>query len=161
MKHFTTYTEKTVKGRSVREYGFMLLCAVLLLAGCGESGSDDPTPEAATFRVDIEQTGDYEKFGRIISISGGDFYRTGTEEQMPVILFEEHLTEESYSYEAEGVREMNIGTTYGFSSVAEPPADMELKITVYKNGKQIDRKTYTYTEKDSEVNQFLTYKAKE
>lgn len=132
---------------------------LLVMAGCSDSESNDPVPEAATFRVDIEQAGDYEKFGRIITISGGDFYRTGTEEEMPVILFEEHLTEENYSYEAEGVRELSIGTTYGFSSVAEPPATMELKITVYKNGKQLDKKTYTYTEKDFEVNHSLIYKA--
>ncbi|MFD3002649.1 beta-barrel fold lipoprotein [Pontibacter toksunensis] len=137
----------------------VLLFSVLLLAGCGDSGKDTPTPDAATFRVDIAQSGDYEKFGRIISIKGGEFYRTGTQEQMPVVLFEEHLTEETYSYEAEGVRELNIQTTYGFSSVETPPAAMELKITVYKNGKQIDHRTYGYTEEDSEVNEFLTYKA--
>ncbi|GAA4431378.1 DUF4425 family protein [Pontibacter saemangeumensis] len=136
-----------------------LLFFVLLLAGCGDSGKDSPTPDAATFRVDIEQSGDYEKFGKIISIKGGEFYRTGTQEQMPVILFEEHLTEDRYSYEAEAVRELSIQTTYGFSSVETPPASMQLKITVYKNGKQIDQKTYAYTDRDAEVNQFLTYKA--
>ncbi|MHA6250075.1 beta-barrel fold lipoprotein [Pontibacter sp. CAU 1760] len=138
-----------------------LLFFVLFLAGCGDSGKDTPTPDAATFRVDIEQSGDYEKFGRTISISGGEFYRTGTREQMPVVFFEEHLTEEDYSYEAEAVRELNIHTTYGFSSVETPPASMQLKITVHKNGKQVDRKTYTYTDKNAEVNQFLTYKANE
>jgi hypothetical protein len=132
---------------------------LVVMAGCSDSESNDPMPEAATFRVDIEQAGDYEKFGRIITISGGDFYRTGTEEEMPVILFEEHLTEENYSYEAEGVRELNIGTTYGFSSVAEPPATMELKITVYKSERQIDQKTYSYTHETEEANEFLNYKA--
>lgn len=136
-----------------------LLFFILLLAGCGDSSKENPTPDAATFRVDIEQSGDYGKFGKIISIKGGEFYRTGTQEQMPVILFEEHLTEKNYSYEAEGVKELNIQTTYGFSSVETPPAFMELKITVYKNGKQIDKKSYAYTDKESEVNEFLIYKA--
>ena len=136
-----------------------LLFFVLLLAGCGDSGGDTPTPDAATFRVDIEQSGDYEKFGKIISIKGGEFYRTGTQEQMPVVLFEEHLTEDSYSYEAEGVRELNIQTTYGFSSVETPPASMQLTITVYKNGKQIDQKAYTYTHETDEANETLSYKA--
>lgn len=136
-----------------------LLFFVLLLAGCGDSGGDTPTPAAATFRVDIEQSGNYEKFAKMISIKGGEFYRTGTQDRMPVVLFEEHLTEQHYSYEAEGVRELSIQTTYGFSSIENPPAAMELKITVYRNGTQIDQKTYMYTDKDAEVNEFLTYKA--
>ena len=135
-----------------------LLC-LLVMSGCGGSGSDDPTPEAATFKVTLEQTGDYEKFSKIINVRGGDFYRTGTQEIMPTILLDEHLTEESYSYEAEGVREMNIHTTIGFSSVEDPPAAMSLRITVYKNGKQIDQKTYSYTHETDEANEFLNYKA--
>ncbi|GAB3832060.1 hypothetical protein GCM10028895_49230 [Pontibacter rugosus] len=89
----------------------------------------------------------------------GEFYRTGTEERMPVVLFEEHLTEESYSYEAEGVRELNIQTTYGFSAVETPPAAMELEVTVYQNGKQVGRKIYAYTHETNEANEFLRHQA--
>ena len=136
-----------------------LLFCVLMISGCGDSGSDDPTPEAATFRVDIQQSGAYEDFIQIITISGGEFHVTGTQEDMPTVLFDEHLTEENYSFEAEGVRELEIGSTTGFSPTADTPATMGLTITVYKNGKQIDQKAYTYTHETDEANETLSYKA--
>ena len=135
-----------------------LLC-LLVMASCGDSGSDDPTPDAATFRVDIQQTGEHEKFIKAISLSGGEFYRTGTQEEMPTILYDEDLTGPSYSYEAEGVRELNILTTVGFSPVDEAPANMGLKISVYRNGQLLDATTYTYTEESDSVQDNLTYKA--
>lgn len=136
----------------------LLLC-ILVMIGCGDSGSDDPSPEAATFRVDIQQTGEHEKFIKAITLSGGEFYQTGTQEEMPTILFDEDLTGASYSYEAEGVRELNILTTVGFSPVEEVPAAMGLKITVHKNGKLLEETTYTYTEESDSVQDNLTYKA--
>lgn len=138
---------------------FPLLFFVLWLAGCGDSGKDTPAPDAATFRVDLQQSGEYEKFTRIITISGGDFYERGTQEEMPTILFNEDLSGTTYSYEAEGVRELGIESTIGISPVADIPAEMGLKITVYRNGKLLDEKTYTYTEQSDAVQQKLTYKA--
>lgn len=136
-----------------------LLFFLLLLASCGDSGKDDPTPGAATFRVDIQQSGEYEKFTRIITISGGDFYKTGTREEMPTILVNGDLTGTTYSYEAEGVRELGIESVIGISPVADVPAEMGLKITVYRNDKPLDEKTYTYTENSDTVQKKLTYKA--
>lgn len=136
----------------------LLLC-VLMMASCGDSGSDDPTPEAAIFRVDIQQTGEHEKFIKAITLSGGEFYQTGTQEEMPTILFDEDLTGASYSYEAEGVRELSILTTVGFSPVEEAPANMALKITVYRNGQLLEETTFTYTEESDSVQDNLTYKA--
>ena len=136
-----------------------LLFFVLLLAGCGDSGKGDPMPDAATFRVDIQQSGEYEKFTRIVTISGGDFYERGTREEMPTVLFNEDLSGTTYSYEAEGVRELGIESTIGISPVAAVPAEMGLKITVYRNGKLLDEKTYNYTEADDAVQKKLTYKA--
>lgn len=134
------------------------LFLMLLLVGCG-SDKDTPSPEGATFRVEIEQTGEYEKFNKIISFLGGEFYRTGTKEEMPTILFDEHLTNGSYSYEAEGVRELKIQTTVGFSPVEDAPAQMGINIKVYRNGTLLDETKYSYTENSDGVNEFLTYKA--
>lgn len=134
-----------------------LLFFVLLLAGCGDSGKDDPTPDAATFRVDIQQTGEHEKFIKIIAIIGGEFYKTGTHEEMPTVLFDADLTGTTYSYEAEGVRELKVLTTVGFSPVEDAPAEMKLKITVYRNNKLLEENTFTYTEDSDTVQRDLTY----
>ncbi|PRY13767.1 hypothetical protein CLV24_105137 [Pontibacter ummariensis] len=138
----------------------LLLLFVLLITGCGDSGSDDPTPDAATFKVDLQQSGDYEKFTRLITISGGNFYETGTQEEMPTILYNDDLTGTTYSYEAEGVRELNVVSTIGFSPIEDAPAEMQLKVTVYRNDKLLAEKTYTYTEESDGVQEELTYKAK-
>lgn len=136
-----------------------LLFFILVLASCGDSGKDDPTPDAANFRVDIQQAGEHEKFIKIIGISGGDFYKAGTQEQAPPLLFDADLTGTTYSYEAEGVRELRVLTTVGFSPVEAAPAEMTLKITVYRNDKLLDEKTFTYTEDSDTVQRELTYKA--
>ena len=84
----------------------------------------------------------------------------GTQEEMPTILFNEDLEGATYSYEAEGVRELGIESMIGISPVADVPAEMGLKITVYRNGKLLDEKTYTYTEESDGAQMKLTYKAK-
>lgn len=134
------------------------LCA-LLMNSCSEPEDEVPTPDAATFRVDLQQTGDYEKFTKIVRISGGDFRETISGKDMPTVLYDEDLAMSTYSYYAEGVRELNIHTTVGFSPVADAPATMGLKITVRQNGEVIDENTYTYTEDSDAVNQELRYKA--
>jgi len=134
------------------------LFLMLLLVGCG-SDNDTPTPDAATFRVDLQQSGEYEKFNRIITIRGGDFVETSTQEEMPAVLFDEDLSGTTYSFEAEGVRELGIETMIGLSPVADVPAEMGLKITVYRNGKLLEEKMYTYSEADDGVQRKLTYKA--
>ncbi|RDV11898.1 hypothetical protein DXT99_23630 [Pontibacter diazotrophicus] len=136
-----------------------LLFFILLLAGCDDSGGDDPTPDAATFRVDIQQTGEHEKFIKVISISGGKFYKTSTQEEMPTLLLDEDLTGTTYSYEAEGVRELRFMATIGFNPTEDVPAEMGLKITVYRNDKLLDETTYTFTEDSDTVQKELTYKA--
>ncbi|WP_276499850.1 beta-barrel fold lipoprotein [Pontibacter litorisediminis] len=134
------------------------LCA-LLMTSCSDSGSDEPTPEEATFRVDLQQTGDYEKFTKIVTISGGEFKSTGTNEPMPTILYNEELADGSVSYEADDVRELKVHSTIGFSPVEDAPASMAMKITVYQNGEVLDENTYTYTQDSDAVNKELTYKA--
>ncbi|WP_162056007.1 beta-barrel fold lipoprotein [Pontibacter pamirensis] len=136
-----------------------LLFFVLLLAGCGDSGKDDPTPEAATFRVDIQQSGEYEKFFKIITLNGGEFYKTNTQEEMPTLLLDEDLTGTTYSYEGEGVRELRFSATIGFNPTEDAPAEMGLKITVYRNDKLLDETTYTFTEDSDTVQKELTYRA--
>ena len=136
-----------------------LLFLALLLTGCGDSGSDDPSPDAATFRVEWQQTGEYAKFNKIITIRGGVFYKSGTQEEMPTILFDEDLEGATSSYEAEGVREMGIESTIGISPVADVPAEMQIKINIFRNGKLLDENTYTYTEQSDAVQTKLTYKA--
>ncbi|GHA81815.1 beta-barrel fold lipoprotein [Pontibacter akesuensis] len=136
-----------------------LLLFALVLTGCKDSQHGDPLPETATFRVDLQQTGGYEKFTKIVRISGGDFEDTDTGEPMPTVLYNEDLEGGSYSYEAEGVGELDISTTVGFSPVADAPAAMAMKITVSRNGEVIDESTYLYDQDSDAVNKELSYKA--
>ncbi|GAB3832197.1 hypothetical protein GCM10028895_49580 [Pontibacter rugosus] len=127
-----------------------------MLTGCKDSQHGDPLPETATFRVDLQQTGEHEKFTKIVRISGGDFEDTDTGEPMPTVLYHEDLEGGSHSYEAAG--ELDISTTVGFSPVADAPAAMALKITVSRNGEVIDVHTYTYDQDSDAVNKELSYK---
>jgi len=139
----------------------LLLCAVLLLAGC-DKGTDDPVLlNTATYRVDYSQSGDYEKFVKIITIGGGDFNFTGTTEAMPPVLFDGNLTEASYSFEADDVRELTIHAANEFSAVEDGPASMQMRFVIYKNGKQVDDRTFSYNEASGEKNEYLNYKASE
>lgn len=136
-----------------------LLLYALVLTSCKDSRHGDPLPETATFRVDLQQTGAYEKFTKIVRISGGDFEDTVTGKAMPTVLYNENLAGGSYSYEAEGVGELYISTTVGFSPVADAPAAMAMKITVSRNGEVIDQNTYLYDQDSDAVNKELSYKA--
>ena len=136
---------------------FLLL---LLLSGCGNN-NDNPTPETetATFRVDFAQTGDYQKFIKIISITGGEFKYKGTGEVMPIVLSGDNLNAASFSVEASNVRELEISALTGFSPVEDGPATMTMTFTIYKNGQRLDEKTYTYSEVTDQRTEELLYKA--
>lgn len=131
---------------------------VFFLASCGNDGID-PTPATATFRVEFSQTGDYEKFIRIVSISGGDFKYTGTNDVMPGVILGENLNVASFSAEATDVRELTISTIAGFSPVEDGLATMGMKFTIFKNGVKLDEKIFTYTETTQDRTEDLSYKA--
>ncbi|WP_299761425.1 hypothetical protein [uncultured Pontibacter sp.] len=137
----------------------LLLCTVLFFAGCDDEGP--VLPDTATYRVDYSQSGDYEKFIKIITIGGGDFKVRGTSEAMPPVLFDGNLSETSYSFEADNVRELTIHAANEFSAVEDGPASMQMRFVIYKNGKQIDEKTFNYNEASGEKNEYLNYKANE
>ncbi|PTX13174.1 lipase/lipooxygenase-like calcium-binding lipoprotein [Pontibacter mucosus] len=139
----------------------LLLCTVLFFAGCDDEGKDPVLPDTATYRVDYSQSGDYEKFIKIITIGGGDFKVRGTTEAMPPVLFDGNLSETSYSFEADNVRELTIHAANEFSAVEDGPASMQMHFVIYKNGKQIDEKTFSYSEVTGEKNEYLNYKANE
>lgn len=84
----------------------------------------------------------------------------GTGEAMPPVLFDGNLSETSYSFEADNVRELTIHAANEFSAVEEGPASMQMRFVIYKNGKQIDEKTFNYNEASGEKNEYLNYKAK-
>ncbi len=85
----------------------------------------------------------------------------GTNEAMPPVLFDGNLSETSYSYEADKVRELTIQAANEFSAVENGPASMQMRFVIYKNGKQIDEKTFNYNEASGEKNEYLNYKANE
>jgi len=134
-----------------------LLLLVLFLASCGKDGGD-PTPSAATFRVDFAQSGDYEKFNVLLTISGGEFKYRGTNDVMPAVILGDDLGA-TFSVEAPNVEELEISTITGFSPVENGPASMSMKFTIYRNGIQVDEKTYTYNETTRDKSEDLSYKA--
>ncbi len=139
-------------------YVTSLLLLVLLLTACGKEG-DNPSPGTATFRVDFAQSGDYQKFIKIFTITGGEFKYRGTNNNMPVVLSGDNLKEPAWSVEAQGVDKLEISTISGFSPVESGPATMTMKFTIYKNGVLLDEKSFTYNETTRERSELLTYKA--
>jgi len=135
-----------------------LFLLILLLTACGKDGSD-PTPDTATFRVDFSQTGDYEKFIKIFTVSGGEFKYRGTNDIMPPALLGENVNQPNWSIEASNVEELEITTLSGFSPANSGPATMTMKFTIYKNGVMLDEKTFTYNESTKERGELLNYKA--
>ncbi|PSR51914.1 hypothetical protein AHMF7605_28820 [Adhaeribacter arboris] len=132
----------------------------LLLVGCGKDNDDpNPTTSTATFRVDVSQTGDYQKFTRIITIAGGDFKYRGTTDPVPAVLLGDNLNTASFSVEALNVEELSISTMTGFSPVETGPAAMTLKFSVYRNGTLLEEKTFSYTEVTKDKSDDLSYKA--
>ncbi|WP_181308796.1 hypothetical protein [Rufibacter sp. XAAS-G3-1] len=141
-----------------------ILFLFLMVTGCG-SKKNDPTPtgaDKATFKVEYSQSGDFDKFIKIITIGGGDFVETGTTKAMPTVLSDSHLSTTSiYSYEAKDVVELNIKTKTGFRAALDGPASMTMKFTIYKNNIKIDEKSFTYDEKTTNgVDEHLNYKAR-
>jgi hypothetical protein len=135
-----------------------LLLLVLFLTACGKDG-DNPSPGTATFRIDFAQSGDYQKFIKIFTITGGEFKYRGTGVMMPVVLSGNNLDDPTWSVEAQGVDKLEISTISGFSPVESGPATMTMKFTIYKNGVLLDEKSFTYNETTRERTEVLNYKA--
>lgn len=136
-----------------------LLIFIFLITGCGGKESD-PTPSTATFRIDFSQTGDYEKFVKIITISGGEFKYRGTNDVMPPAILGANSNVPSFSVEAANVDELEISTLTGFITAEDGPATMTMKFIVYKNGVLLEEKSFTYTEVTNQKSELLVYKAK-
>lgn len=135
-----------------------LFLFLLLLASCG-GDSNEVSPNAAIFRVDFSQTGDYEKFIKIITISGGEFKYRGTNDPTPVVIHGNNANEPSWSIEAPEVEELEISTVTTFSPVEDGPSNMSMKFTIYKNGVKVDEKTFNYNENTKDRSELLKYGA--
>jgi len=135
-----------------------LLFLVLLLTACGKDG-DNPTPDAATFRVDFAQSGDYEKFVKIFTISGGEFKYRGTNDKVPLVMLGDDANEPTWSIEGTDIEELEIETLTEFLSVADRPATMTMKFTIYKNGVLLEEKSFTYNDNIGTRTELLNYKA--
>ena len=143
-----------------QNYLFGLLLFFLFLTGCSEK-KDDPNPvdETATFRIDFSQSGDYQKFTKIVTISGGEFKYRSTNNVVPAALIGDDLNTAGFSIEAPNVRELDISTLTDFSPLEEGPATMTMKFYIFKNGTLLDEKTFTYTESTVDKSEDLKYKA--
>ncbi|QNF31362.1 hypothetical protein HUW51_00980 (plasmid) [Adhaeribacter swui] len=142
-------------------YLFGLLFFTLFLAGCSDKKDDpDPVDETATFRVDFSQSGDYQKFTKILTISGGEFKYRGTNDIVPAALIGDDLNTAGFSVEASNVRELKISALTDFSPVEDAPATMTMKFSVFRNGTLLEEKTFTYTDATKDKSEDLTYKAK-
>lgn len=139
-------------------YVSSLLVLVLLLTACGKDG-DNPSPGVATFRIDFSQTGDYKKFVKIFTISGGEFKYRGTNDKMPPVILGDNTDEPSWSVEGTNIEELEIETLTEFLSVADRPATMTMKFTIYKNGVLVEEKSFTYSDNIGTKTELLNYKA--
>lgn len=135
-----------------------LLLLILLLTACGKDG-DNPSPDTATFRIDFSQTGDYEKFVRIFTITGGEFKYRGTNDKMPTVMSGDNINKPTWSVEAQDVRELEISALTTFSPVESGPASMTMKFTIYKDGVLLDEKSFTYNQATKDRTELLSYKA--
>lgn len=140
---------------------FSVFVLLLFLFGCDGSGADDPKPKnnTATFRVDYSQTGDYQKFIKIITIGVGDFKYSGTNDDMPPVLMGDNLNAASFSVEGKNLEKLEISSLTSFSAVEDGPASMTMKFMVYKNNKLLEEKSFTYTETTEDRAEQLNYTA--
>lgn len=141
-------------------YLFSVLFFALFLASCSEK-NDDPKPveDTATFRIDFSQSGDYQKFIKIVSISGGEFKYRGTTNVLAPALIGDDLNTAGFSVEATNVRELNISTMTGFSPVEDGPATMSMQFYIFKNGTLLEERSFNYTEATKDKSEDLKYKA--
>jgi hypothetical protein len=142
----------------ILSYLSSLLVLVVLLTACGKDG-DNPSPGTATFRVDFIQTGDYEKFIKVITVEGGEFKYRGTNDKMPAAILGDNAKEPTWSVEGSNIDELEIETLTEFSAVADRPANMTMKFTVYKNGVLLEEKSFTYNDNIGTRTELLSYKA--
>lgn len=145
--------------RALKHFGLFVFL-LLVLVSCGKD-NDDPKPanETATFRIDFMQAGDYEKFVKIITITGGDFKYRGTTDPVPTVILGDDANEPTWSIEAANVEELNIETLTEFLSVETGPATMAMKFSVYRNGTLLEENTFTYDDAIDTKTEKLVYKA--
>ena len=117
------------------------VCMALCFVGCSKD-DDEPGGKGAMYEVTIEQSGDFRSFIKsVVVVANGTRLKNGaTGESLasPLILSDEELAVEKVTLTTTGKA---IEFAVSGSVVNEP---MQWVVTVYKNGKEIEKKSLSF-----------------
>ena len=117
------------------------VCMALCFVGCSKD-DDEPGGKGAMYEVTIEQSGDFRSFIKsVVVVANGTQLKdgaTGESLASPVILSDEELAVEKVTLSTTG-KAIEFAVSGGV--VNEP---MQWVVTVYKNGKEIEKKSLVF-----------------
>ena len=124
------------------------VCMALCFVGCSKD-ADEPGGKGAMYEVTIEQSGDFRSFIKsVVVVANGTQLKdgaTGESLASPVILSDEELAVEKVTLSTTGKAiefAVSGGVVDGEDGVVNEP--MQWVVTVYKNGKEIEKKSLVF-----------------
>lgn len=124
------------------------VCMALCFVGCSKD-DDEPGGKGAMYEVTIEQSGDFRSFIKsVVVVANGTRLKdgaTGESLASPVILSDEELAVEKVTLSTTGKAiefAVSGGVVDGEDGVVNEP--MQWVVTVYKNGKEIEKKSLVF-----------------
>ena len=124
------------------------VCMALCFVGCSKD-DDEPGGKGAMYEVTIEQSGDFRSFIKsVVVVANGTQLKdgaTGESLASPVILSDEELAVEKVTLTTTGKAiefAVSGGVVDGEDGVVNEP--MQWVVTVYKNGKEIEKKSLVF-----------------
>lgn len=123
------------------------VCMALCFVGC--SKDDEPGGKGAMYEVTIEQSGDFRSFIKsVVVVANGTRLKdgaTGESLASPLILSDEELAVEKVTLTTTGKAiefAVSGSVVDGEDGVVNEP--MQWVVTVYKNGKEIEKKSLSF-----------------
>ena len=124
------------------------VCMALCFAGCSKD-DDEPGGKGAMYEVTIEQSGDFRSFIKsVVVVANGTRLKdgaTGESLASPLILSDEELAVEKVTLTTTGKAiefAVSGSVVDGEDGVVNEP--MQWVVTVYKNGKEIEKKSLSF-----------------